>query len=333
MGRRQRFPSVAYALLLLTIAAVVVAGFFGFGDPRLQAAVRSLYFQSADTLPSILPLGSPMPPLVRRVRRPEKFVIVPSESTVAYHVTESFLTLNKSDEVMGITHAIHSEITIDRANVRNTQVGPVSVDISTFQSDNVHRDNAIRAQWLESSQYPIAEFTPVEIRGLPYSYPEGRTVPLEVIGNLRMHGVVRPARFALQLTLHGNTLEGQGTSTIHMTEFGVRPPSFGVLRVSDQVTLDLQFTARRVDIDASAHRRSPRWSSKPAPSSSPGAGPNGAPLSALHEAMCGTSLAIGSRMLETGAPSDGIQPVEARRGAICDNIPAPGSVKAIPPAR
>jgi polyisoprenoid-binding protein YceI len=235
-----------------------VLGFFALGDSLPVIAARAIYAQSSANLSSIWWDASPQQPYVRPLIRPEKFVVIPSESRVTYHTTESFLSLNRTTEVVGGTSAIRSEIVIDRADIRNTQLGPIAVDISSFVSNSVHRDNAIRARWLESSRYPVAEFTPAEIRGLPTTYAEGRTIPLEVIGTLKIHDVARPARFAMNIRLRGNTLTGRATSTIHMTDFGVRPPSIGIVRVSDQVTINLRFTARRVDLDVSARKASSR---------------------------------------------------------------------------
>lgn len=297
MGRRRGIPAAGFIALVLCAAVVIMPGFFGLGASQPLTAVRAIY-ERHNALSAVWPGASSQHRRVRAPKRPEKFVVVPSESRVAYHVTESFLSLNRTNEVVGVTHAIRGEIVIDRADIRNVQLGPIAVDISTFVSDNVHRDNAIRAHWLESSRYPIAEFVPTEVHGLPAAYAEGRTIPLEVIGSLKVHGVVRSARFAMKIRLRGDTLRGQAISIVDMKKFGVRPPAMGILRVSDRVAIEMQFTARRVDLDVSARRKGPRTSPSQGVRLGRSSGARSlAPVirsSGLRGAICGVAAAIRS---------------------------------------
>ncbi len=159
------------------------------------------------------------------------------------------------NNVVGVTNAIRGEFIVDRTDIRNSRVGPITVDIRTFKSDNIHRDNAIRASWLESSRFPLAEFTPTEIRGLPETLVEGKDILLQIMGYLKLHDVVRQAAFAMTVRLQGNVLKGHAHTSINMTDFGVQPPSIGILQVRDQVRLELHFTARRADVVAGRPHR------------------------------------------------------------------------------
>ncbi len=123
----------------------------------------------------------------------------------------------------------------------------MTVDISQFKSDNARRDRAIREWWLESAWYPLAEFTPTAIRGLPATYTEGREITLEITGSLKIREAVKAATFATALRLERNTLSGTATTTILMTDFGFDPPAiFGILRAENEARLEFKFTARMV---------------------------------------------------------------------------------------
>ena len=103
----------------------------------------------------------------------------------------------------------------------------------------------IRQNWLESSKFPMAEFTPTEIRGLPEAYQDGRDVPLQVTGNLKIRNAVKPTTFAVTVKLDGGALTGSATATILMTDFGFDPPSiFGILKAENEARLELRFVAR-----------------------------------------------------------------------------------------
>ena len=173
-------------------------------------------------------------------------MIVPAESQVSYRVAETlFNQNNRLNIAVGTTSVIKGEITIDRAHPANSHIGTIIVDISQFKSDSARRDNMIRQNWLESSKFPMAEFTPTEIRGLPEAYQDGRDVMLQVSGNLKIRTVVRPTTFAVAVKLDGAALSGSATATILMTDFGFDPPSiFGILKAENEARLELRFVAR-----------------------------------------------------------------------------------------
>jgi polyisoprenoid-binding protein YceI len=176
----------------------------------------------------------------------ERYVIDPAESQASYRVGEVFIDQgNQFHVAVGTTHAIQGEIFIDRANPRRSRVGAITVDISQLKSDRSGRDRRIRSQWLESERFPLAVFTPAQIQGLPEAYAPGREIAVQIVGDLKIRDVTRPATFATKLRLDGATLTGIATTTIHMTDFGFDPPSIlGILRAENEARLEFQFLAR-----------------------------------------------------------------------------------------
>jgi polyisoprenoid-binding protein YceI len=176
----------------------------------------------------------------------QRFVIAPGESSVTYRVNETFISEgNRLNTAVGVTTEVRGEIFIDRGRPANSRIGLVSVDISQFKSDSARRDNAIRDRWLQSARFPIAEFTPTSIQGLPESYQNGREVPVQITGSLKIRDVASPTTFASTVKLEGNTLTVTGVTTIKMTDFGFDPPSiFGILRSENEAKLEFKFVAR-----------------------------------------------------------------------------------------
>src|SRR2546427_12025221 len=151
---------------------------------------------------------------------------------------------NRFNVAVGITRAVRGEVVIDRANPRASQVGPITVDISQFPSDSQRRDGAIRERWLESARFPMAEFTPLRIDGLPAQYTEGREIAVQVTGNLKVRDVVKPVTFTTVLKLLGPQLTGTATAKILMTDFGFDPPAiFGILRAQNEAAIEFRFVA------------------------------------------------------------------------------------------
>ncbi len=177
---------------------------------------------------------------------PQRFVIVPGESQVMYRVGETLIRDgNRFNLAVGVTPTVRGEIIIDRADPRASRVGPIEVDISRFRSDSQRRDSAIRERWLESARYPIAEFTPTRIDGLPAQHEEGREMTLRITGDLKIRTVVKPVTFVTTLKLSGGELTGTATGKILMTDFGFAPPAiFGILRAQNEVEIEFRFVAR-----------------------------------------------------------------------------------------
>ena len=191
-------------------------------------------------------LAAPVPPARTAAPAVQRFVIVPAESQVTYRVAETFINEgNRLNVAVGVTNAIRGEFVINRSDPRQSRIGVITVDISRFQSDSTRRDNAIRGRWLESSRFPMAEFTPTEIDGLPVTFEDGKELRLEITGRLKVRDVTRLTKFQTALTLSGTTLTGFATTKILMTDFGFQPPSIlGILRAENEVNVEFRFIAR-----------------------------------------------------------------------------------------
>lgn len=176
----------------------------------------------------------------------QTFKIIPGESKVSYEVGEVFLNQDNAFNVaVGITTEVNGEILVDRDNPQNSSIGIVSVDISQFTSDNQRRDNAIRERFLESAQFPIVEFTPLEIQGLPESYVEGQQITFQVKGDVTIRDVTKPATFEVSMVGNGDTITGEAETTVLMSDYGFGPISIaGILNTEDEVNIKIMFVAR-----------------------------------------------------------------------------------------
>ena len=177
----------------------------------------------------------------------EVFIIVPGESGVSYEVGEVLLNQNNAFNLaVGVTYEVNGEILVDRSNPQNSSIGPIRVDISQFTSDNQRRDNTIRERFLESAKFPIVEFTPLEIQGLPESYQEGQQITFQVSGDLTVRDVTKPVTFEVSFVGESDTITGEATTTILMSNFGFGPISIGgILNTEDEVKVKFVFVARQ----------------------------------------------------------------------------------------
>ncbi len=172
--------------------------------------------------------------------------IVAGESKLQYEVGEVFLNQdNRFNVAIGVTTQINGEISVNLAEPSKSRLGPVTADISQFTSDNNRRDNALRDRFIESRRYPTVTFTVSEIKGLPDSYQPGQQVQLQIIGDLTIRETTRPVTFEALVKMDANTLTGEATTTILMSDFGFGPIDIaGILKTEDEAKVTLSLVAR-----------------------------------------------------------------------------------------
>src|SRR5207247_5313456 len=96
------------------------------------------------------------------------------------------------------------------------------------------RDGFIGNSTLNLSQYPTATFVPTSITGLSTPFPTSGQQTFQLIGNMTIHGVTKPATFAVTTQLSGNDVTGTATTDFKFEDYGRTSPHAGaVLRVVD----------------------------------------------------------------------------------------------------
>ena len=186
------------------------------------------------------------------------FVLVPAESRASYRAREEFFAgaMNLLGieagkiEAVGSTSAIEGRFELDpeRPDVL-TGTNSFSVRVNTFTSNQSKRDDYVREIRDDGGPsfdaYPVATFSATAIAGETRETTIGRELNLRVTGDLAVRGVTKPATFDVNAQVSGATLTGVGTTRVLLSDFGIGPIEFSeILRVADEVTLEVQFTAR-----------------------------------------------------------------------------------------
>lgn len=173
------------------------------------------------------------------------YSIVADQTKASYAVGEIFIDQNnRYNLAVGATDVVSGEIFLNFTHPEQSTVGPITVDISTLKSDSGRRDNAIRRDWLESSRYPIATFTPTEFKTLPTKYVDGTDITFEIVGDLTIRDTTRPTTFVVTARLESEKLTGMAATTILMSDFNFEAPDIGgILKAENEAKLELTFVA------------------------------------------------------------------------------------------
>lgn len=174
------------------------------------------------------------------------FQIQSDESQARFVIDEILAGSPKT--VYGVTNAVSGVIQGDFSEPQGVQVGSVTVDMSTLQTDNSFRNRALHDAILQTGieGNRFATFQAKSIEGVPESVEFGTTYPVTITGDLTIHGVTRSVTFEGEVTpVSAERLEGTAGVSLPYADFDVRilrlPQQ--VASVSDVVSLEIDFVA------------------------------------------------------------------------------------------
>ncbi|MCC7367734.1 MAG: YceI family protein [Chloroflexi bacterium] len=148
------------------------------------------------------------------------------------------------NEAIGRTNEMTGSLLFDVAGSVVPEQSRVTVDLRNLQSDSAMRDRYIQRTTLQTMQYPTAEFVLTAAPGLPLPLPASGTAAFELVGDLTLHGITRPATWQATATFGEADVTGTATTTVLLTDFGMEPPRAGpVLSIEDAVRLELDVRA------------------------------------------------------------------------------------------
>ncbi|MGE3267381.1 MAG: YceI family protein [Chloroflexota bacterium] len=215
-------------------AAVVL-----LGTSALLVAVAAVTWLVTNLAPSAAAAPG-IPPVPQAVRAEGTRVDLIAESGEARYRALEVLSGRGSNEAVGKTADITGRFVFDADGNVIPDQSQVTVDLRRLTSDNAMRDRYIQRMTLQTEQFPSAIFVLIAAQGLPLPLPTSGSATFDLIGDLTLHGVTRPATWQTTVTFDNNEVVGSASTTVLLTEFGMEPPRAGpVLSIEDAVRLEL----------------------------------------------------------------------------------------------
>jgi polyisoprenoid-binding protein YceI len=187
------------------------------------------------------PAAPAQPPSVRSVANQDatRVELVVGGSEARYRASEVFAGRG-FNEAVGRTSAVQGAIVLGADGTVMADQSKIVVDLSTLTSDSGARDNYIKRNTLKTDQFPNAELTITSAPGLPQPLPASGSASFQLVGDLTVHGVTRPATWDATATFADGQVTGTATTTVLMSDFGMETPRTStVLSVEDSVKLEL----------------------------------------------------------------------------------------------
>lgn len=159
---------------------------------------------------------------------------VAADSQVGYRVKETLAGLDT--EGAGRTKSITGTMTIDGTTVTATEL---TVDMTTFQSDDSRRDGQFNGRIMQVSKFPTATFvltSPIDLGAAT----SDSSVEVQATGDLTIHGVTKSVTIDLTAKEVNGRIGVLGSTVITFADYDIENPSNGFAETGDTGTLELQ---------------------------------------------------------------------------------------------
>ena len=171
--------------------------------------------------------------------------IVAGESSVQFEIDE---VLDGSPKhVVGTTTEVGGQVRIDFDLPSNTELGTITINVRTLETDSEFRNRAIRGSILDTNDVAneFAEFVPTAVEGLPASVAVGDVVRLTVTGDFTLSGTTNSEVFAIEVTIVSqDRIEITGSAVVLRSDYGLTIPSVAhIAGVTDEVLLVIDLVA------------------------------------------------------------------------------------------
>jgi len=171
---------------------------------------------------------------------------VAAGTRAAYRVQEQFVGINFPNDASGSTEAVTGSLRIAPDGSIDSAQSKLSIDLRTLKSDQDMRDNFIRTRTLETDKFPMVEFVPRRIQGVPSPIPANGQAGFQMTGDMTVRGVTAEVTWNGIVTFSAQQLAGRATTNFDFAKFGLTKPAIGrLMSVDDKITLELEFRMKR----------------------------------------------------------------------------------------
>jgi polyisoprenoid-binding protein YceI len=165
-----------------------------------------------------------------------------SGTFAGYRIKEELATIGGTTAVAR-TPDVTGGITIAGNKVTT---GSFTVDMTTLQSDQDRRDNAIRDRGLETNTFKTSTFKVTQPIALPANATSGTKIKFSATGDLTLHGVTKSVTISFDARFKDGEIAIVGNTPIHLSDYKIEPPTnFMALSVSSNGTLEFQLFLKK----------------------------------------------------------------------------------------
>lgn len=173
---------------------------------------------------------------------PVTYVTSGDGNVARYRVRERLAGKELDNDAVGETPKVSGAIALDKNGRIIPGESGFSADISLLKSDADRRDNFVRRRILVTDSFPTTTFKATEARGLPSPLPTSGEAKFQLLGDMTVKGVTRPAVWDIAGTIVGNQIKGSAKTRFTFKDFDLTQPRVPiVLSLADTIALEYDF--------------------------------------------------------------------------------------------
>ena len=161
------------------------------------------------------------------------FTVNPDASQVAFALAGS------GHHVNGTFHVQSGSVDLDRSGPKIS--GSVVVASGSGNSGDNGRDRKMNSDVLDSAHFAEVTFAPQSYQGT--IAPSGDST-IQVTGTFTLHGTPHDLTVPMQIHIDGNNCTAKTHFTVPYVKWGLKDPSFFVLKVAKEVEIDLSLVGQ-----------------------------------------------------------------------------------------
>ena len=171
--------------------------------------------------------------------------VVPG-TRASYRVQEQFVGINFPSDAVGGTEAVTGSLRIAPDGSIDSAQSKLAIDLRTIKSDQDMRDNFLRTRTFETEKFPMVEFVPRRIQGVPSPLPTTGQAGFQLVGDMTIRGVTSEVTWNGVATFSAQQVAGRATTNFDFAKFGLTKPAIGrLMSVEDKILLELEFRMKR----------------------------------------------------------------------------------------
>jgi polyisoprenoid-binding protein YceI len=167
-------------------------------------------------------------------------------STASYRVQEQLAGVNFPSDAVGTTSSVTGTLVIMPDGSINSGQSKLTIDLRNLKSDQDMRDGYIQKRTLETDKFPVAEFVPKRVQGLPSPLPTTGQAGIQLVGDMTIHGTTSEVTWTGVATFSKDQVAGRATTNFTFASFGLTKPTLArLLSVDDKIQLEVIFKFKR----------------------------------------------------------------------------------------
>jgi polyisoprenoid-binding protein YceI len=190
--------------------------------------------------------GANATPAKAAVQAPVRYETGPAGNAARYRVRERLAGKTLDNDAVGETTALTGVIVVDARGQVLADSSRFVATVSGLVSDEKRRDRYVRNRILVTDSFPTTTFQATAVRGLSVPLPTSGPTAFDLVGNLTVKGVTRPATWRVTATVEGDQLSGRAVTRFTFADFRLLQPKVSILLgVADTIALEYDFAMTR----------------------------------------------------------------------------------------